>query len=173
MRMKQFGAVTVLGALLAGSAFYPVVAGDAELAAGAAKTCAVPESVSPALRQEILKAREAVWRAWFNYDRKELEIVIPEETVAINSGDGPWEDRAAVIEGSRKFHESGGKLVRLEYPRTEIRLYGDVAILYTTWLTETQTPDGKRDLSSGRGTEIFVRRNGRWINPGWHLDSGK
>ena len=173
MRSKHIGAAALLGALLVGATLFPAAADEMEIVAGAPKTCSVLESVSPALRQEILKAREAVWRAWFNYDRAELEIVIPEETVAINSGDGPWEDRTAVIEGSRKFAESGGKLVRLEYPRTEIRLYGDVAILYTTYLVETQSPDGKRDVSSGRGTEIFVRRDGRWVNPGWHLDSGK
>ena len=63
--------------------------------------------------------------------------------------------------------------MRLEYPRTEIRLYGDVAILYTTYVFEVESPDGKRETSAGRGTEIFVRRNGRWVNPGWHLDSGK
>jgi len=27
-------------------------------------------------------------------------------------------------------------------------------------------------LSAGRGTEVFVRRNGRWVDVGWHLDSG-
>jgi hypothetical protein len=24
--------------------------------------------------------------------------------------------------------------------------------------------------SKGRLTEIFVRQNGRWVHPGWHLD---
>jgi len=172
MRTKQIVMAAVLGAVVAGATLFPPVSGNANVVAAPA-ACSEPTSITPALRQEILKAREAVWRAWFNYDRAELEIVIPEDTVAINSGDGPWEDRAAVIEGSRKFAQGGGKLVRLEYPRTEIRLYGDVAILYTTWLTETQNPDGKREVSSGRGTEIFVRRDGRWVNPGWHLDSSK
>jgi len=23
----------------------------------------------------------------------------------------------------------------------------------------------------GRATEVFVRQNGMWVNPGWHLDS--
>ncbi len=31
----------------------------------------------------------------------------------------------------------------------------------------------KRATSPGRATEVFVRKNGRWTNPGWHLDSGK
>jgi len=32
---------------------------------------------------------------------------------------------------------------------------------------------GKRSVTSGRVTEIFVRRNGKWTNPGWHTDSEK
>jgi ketosteroid isomerase-like protein len=163
---------------MAALAMIAALAGTAMVAPGAGENlapvnCQVSLEVTPALRQEILKAREAVWRAWFANERKELEIVIPEDTIAIGAGDGPWENRAAVLEGARKFAESGAKLVRLEYPRTEIRLYGDVAILYTTYVFETEARDGKRESSAGRGTEIFVRRNGRWVNPGWHLDSGK
>jgi hypothetical protein len=26
---------------------------------------------------------------------------------------------------------------------------------------------------TGRSTEVFLRRNGRWVNPGWHLGSGR
>jgi len=33
--------------------------------------------------------------------------------------------------------------------------------------------NGKRSVNSGRATEIFVRRNGEWVNPGWHTDSFK
>jgi hypothetical protein len=29
----------------------------------------------------------------------------------------------------------------------------------------------KRSQTSGRVTEIFVLRNGKWTNPGWHTDS--
>jgi hypothetical protein len=27
-------------------------------------------------------------------------------------------------------------------------------------------------VDTGRGTEIFVRRNGKWVDVGWHLDNG-
>jgi hypothetical protein len=33
--------------------------------------------------------------------------------------------------------------------------------------------EGKRQISMGRGTEIFVMRNNVLVNTGWHLDSGK
>jgi len=134
--------------------------------------CSTAQPVSPSLQQEILAAREAVWRAWFANDQARLGAAIPEETVAINAGEEAWQGRNEVLESARAFAASGARLVRLEYPRTEIRLYGDVAILYTTYQFEVET-GGERKVSAGRGTEIFIRRDGRWVNPGWHLDSGR
>lgn len=130
------------------------------------------QPLSAKQRQELLRDREAVWRAWFAGDRARLEAVVPEDTIAINAGEEQWHDRTSILAGSRQFAESGAKLVRLEFPRTEIQVYGDTAILYTTYLFETETAGG-RQVQSGRGTELFVHRNGRWANVGWHLDSGK
>jgi hypothetical protein len=53
---------------------------------------------------------------------------------------------------------------------TEIQRFGEVAITYSQFLFETEG-DGKRSLTSGRVTEIFVLRYGKWTNPGWHTDS--
>ena len=131
-----------------------------------------PYTLSAEERRALLTAREGVWRAYFANDAKQLDKVIPAETVAINAGEEPWGDRAAVLAGAAGFAASGGKLVKLEFPKTEVRTYGDVAVLYTTW-AYTLEVDGKEQTASGRGTEIFVRRNGEWVNPGWHLDSGK
>ncbi len=131
-----------------------------------------PYVLTPEQRRELLGAREAVWRAYFANDAQHLDKVIPAETIAINAGEEPWGDRAAVLAGAAGFASSGGKLVKLEFPRTEVQMYGDVAILYTTW-SYTLEMDGKQQTSSGRGTEIFVRREGQWVNSGWHLDSGR
>jgi len=139
----------------------------------AAAPCgSLAQPVSPALRQEILGAREAVWRAWFANDQARLEKVIPEETVAINAGEEAWQGQSEVLESARQFAASGARLVRLDYPRTEIQLFGDVAILYTSYVFEVEA-GGERQVSSGRATEVFVRRDGRWVNPGWHMDSGR
>ena len=62
-------------------------------------------------------------------------------------------------------------LVRLEFPQTEIRAYGYTAILYTKFALETEM-GGKRTTLSGRATEMFVFRHGKWVNVGWHLDTG-
>jgi ketosteroid isomerase-like protein len=97
---------------------------------------------------------------------------LPPEFIGIGWGEGPWSDRAASLAGSEEFARGGGKLTRLEFPRTEIQAYGDVAFVYSTYLVEF-TSEGQPVVQEGRATEVFVRRRGKWLHPGWHLDSGK
>ena len=125
----------------------------------------------PAEREKLLADREAVWRAYFAGDVDALGQALPEELVAINAGEAAWNGRREALEGAAAVRAAGVKLVRLEFPKTEIQVYGDTAILYTTYSYETEA-DGRRESHAGRGTEVFVRRDGRWINSGWHLDSG-
>jgi len=132
-----------------------------------------PLTVSSEIRQQILNAREAVWKAWFANDRSTLDRLIPEEVIAIDNGSGTkWSNRAAVMAGAQNFADSGAKLIRLEFPKSEMQIYGNTIIIYTTYLYEIEK-DGKRTTESGRGTEIFVRRGNEFVNVGWHLDSGK
>lgn len=131
-----------------------------------------PKALSPAQREKLLAVREQVWRAYFTNDKKRLEALVPPETIAINMGEEQWADRTAIFSGAEQFVQSGAKLLRLEFPRTEIQAYGEVAIIYTTYFFEIES-DGQRQTFSGRGTEIFVRRGDSWVNPGWHLDSGR
>jgi Domain of unknown function (DUF4440) len=128
-------------------------------------------TVTPEFRQQILTAREAVWRAWFTNDLPALEKLIPEEAIAIDSGSETWSDRKAIFANAQRFAESGGKLIRLEFPKTELQVYGNTIIVYTTYIAETEV-DGKRNVESGRGTEMFVQRGETLVNVGWHLDSG-
>jgi ketosteroid isomerase-like protein len=132
----------------------------------------IPRLLSDQGKKRLLDAREAVWRAFFSNDRAALERLIPEETLAINAGDNNWENRKAILEGAERFAKSGGKLVRLEFPKTEIQVYGSTAIVYSNYLYELET-GGQRHQQSGRVTEVFVLRKGQWVNPGWHMDSGQ
>jgi hypothetical protein len=131
-----------------------------------------PASLPPQAREQILNAREAVWKAYFTNDRAMLEKLIPEEVIAINEGSEAWADRAAILAGAQRFVASGAKLVKLEFPKTEMQVYGNIVILYTTFLYEIEA-GGKRTTTTGRGTEMFVRRGGDIVNVGWHLDNGK
>jgi hypothetical protein len=75
-----------------------------------------------------------------------------------------------VFDGSARFAASGGKLVRLELPKTEIQAYGQTAIVYSNYVYEIEQ-GGKRSAHSGRVTEVFVFGNDAWVNPSWHMDS--
>jgi hypothetical protein len=131
-----------------------------------------PQPVSAAARDEILKIRESVWRAFFANDQVKLRDLIPEDAVAINADEEAWHRRDSILAGAAEFAKSGARLVELEFPRTEIQVYGATIVLYTTYRYELETA-GQRATYSGRGTEIFVDRAGRLVNVGWHLDSGR
>lgn len=128
-------------------------------------------ALTPGQREELLGAREAVWRAWFSGDSEGLRAAVPEDVIAIDAGSEQWADLDGVQARAAKFVEGGSRLVRLEFPETRIQAYGSVAVLYTTYLFEVEK-QGERTVHTGRGTEVFVRREGRWMNTGWHLDSG-
>ena len=123
-------------------------------------------------KKSLLDAREAVWRAYFANDRAKLEELLPPELIAINNGDEKWSRRDDVLAGAKDFAGNGGKLVRLEFSDTEIQAYGYTAIVYSKFLYEIEN-GGKQFTQAGRATEMFVFRDGKWRNNGWHLDSGK
>ncbi len=75
-----------------------------------------------------------------------------------------------MIAAAEAFARSGRKLVSLNFPRTEKQVFGDVAILYSTYVAELEQK-GRKSVQRGRATEVFVWRNGVWQNAGWHLDS--
>ena len=119
----------------------------------------------------LLEDRQAIWQAWFTNDRSRLEQLLPNSVIAINNGDTTWQDRSAVLASAEAFARGGGKLVSLTFPKTERQVFGDVAILYSTYVAELDQK-GKRSVQRGRASEIFVWRNGVWQNAGWHLDAG-
>jgi hypothetical protein len=141
--------------------------------AGALAILIVADSAArPDDRTELLKVREQVWRAWFVNDTKTLDALVPPDTIVISSGEEKWKNQSDILQSAARFQANGGKLIRLEFPRTETQRFGDVAITYSQYLYETEV-DGKRSLTSGRVTEIFVLRHGKWTNPGWHTDTEK
>ncbi len=121
---------------------------------------------------DLLKVRESVWRAWFAGDQKALQQLVPAETLVISAGDKEWKGQSEVLRESADFHASGAKLTRLEFPKTRVQHFGDVAIVWSEYLLEIES-NGKKTTSGGRATEIFVWRDGAWLNPGWHTDAEK
>lgn len=109
-------------------------------------------------RSELLKVPESVWRAWFANDTKTLGKLVPPDTIVISAGEEQWKTQTEVFRAAAEFKTVGGKLIQLEFPHTEVQRFGEVAIIWSTYLVETET-NGKRSLTSGRVTDIFVRRH--------------
>jgi ketosteroid isomerase-like protein len=128
-----------------------------------------PGKLSESEKKSLFEAREAVWRAYFAGDRATLEKLLPGELLTMDPGSAEWGNRPAVLESSAGFAAGGGKLIRLEFPKAEIQVYGYTAIVYSNYLYEIEQ-GGKSFTNSGRATEVFVYRNGGWVNPSWHLD---
>lgn len=135
-----------------------------------ARQMTLPATLPPPARQQLLTAREAVWRAYFTNDQAQLDKLVPADTIVLEGPlEKPFVKKAEILESARQGAQAGNKLIRLEFPQTEIQLYGNTAIIYTTYLYELENPKGERHTSTGRATEIFVHRDGAWVNPGWHL----
>jgi hypothetical protein len=132
---------------------------------------AAPRPLGDQMKKRLLDAREAAWRAFFAGDRATLEKLLPEETLAIEAGDNNWSNRQKILNDAVEFAKTG-RLLKLEFPKTEIQMYGFTAVLYSNYSYELET-GGQKINRSGRVTEVFVLRKGQWVNPGWHMDSGK
>jgi Domain of unknown function (DUF4440)/SnoaL-like domain len=127
-----------------------------------------PTQVNDSTRKALLEAREAVWRAKFLEDPS----LIPPEAIGIVEWTDQWKHRDDVIAGAKTAVTNGLKITRLEFPKTEIQLFGDTAVLYSTYIYEAEFSGRSAGLETGRATEVFVLRNGKWLNAGWHIDSG-
>jgi ketosteroid isomerase-like protein len=119
---------------------------------------------------ELLKVRRSVWLVWLANDQEALKRLVPDDTVVISAGEAKWKHQAEVLQSAADFHAAGGKLISLEFPRTEVQHFGDVAIIWSEYVLQVEV-GGKREKTAGRVTEIFVKRNGQWTNAGWHTDS--
>lgn len=134
---------------------------------------ALTSPLDDATRTGLLAFRDSVWRAWFAGDTAFLKRALPADFLSIPFGDDTaWANRDQTVAGSAGYASSGGKLTRLEFPRTEVQISGNTAIILTTYRMELEN-GGKRSNFAGRATEIFVRKDGQWLHPSWHLDSGK
>jgi ketosteroid isomerase-like protein len=103
-----------------------------------------------------------------------LDKLVPADTIVLEvAQEKPFVKKAEILEAAKQLAQSGQKLVRLEFPQTEMQVYGNTAILYTTYVYELENSQGVRHTSTGRATEIFVYRQGAWVNPGWHLTPDK
>jgi len=125
------------------------------------------QAVDAKTKAELESAREAVWRAWFAGDSVALERLIPSALAA--GTPWAWEDRALTFKGARDIAARGLRLVDLRFDSTSIDLRDDVALMRARFTYVLQGRAGIPVTTSGIAAEVFVRENGRWVNPFWYL----
>ena len=155
---------------------------DGEWNQVASNICRLPEDIASSIsmaqpisaesRASLLKTREEVWRAFFTNDAEKLAKVIPSEAIAINPGEAEFSGQSSIFSAAKAFAGSGAKLVKLEFPVTEMQFYGATVIMYSNYVYELEN-GSKKEAYSGRASEIFVLRDDVWVNTGWHMDDGK
>jgi hypothetical protein len=124
--------------------------------------------LDPDERAALLKAREAVWRAWFAGDQATLTKLLPPDLITIEPGSTTFGTRTSTLEGSQGFAAGSGKLTHLAFPSTELQVYGNTAILYTSYEMDLAN-GGQSRTERGMATEVFLLKNGQWLNTGWQL----
>jgi hypothetical protein len=136
--------------------------------------CASGEAASQTLAgidPALAKVQREVWDVWFAGDTVRLKEIIPPDLVVINSGGGNFSSFRDEVASSANFSRSGGRLLELTFPEMRVQQFGDVVVVYTQYrLAFVMGSDTTRQ--SGRATEVFVKRDGKWVNPAWHMDSG-
>jgi len=131
--------------------------------------CPLHAGIKTGVDHDVLAAREAAWRAYFGGDVEVLGALLPPEFIGIGMNDAPFADRATTLHGARAFRERGGRLVRVAFPETRAQRLGDAVVLYGRFEAVIESGGSEHTLR-GRLTEMFVRRSGKWVHPGWHLD---
>jgi ketosteroid isomerase-like protein len=124
-------------------------------------------SIDPLLRAELVQAREAVWRAFFQGDSAALVMLLPERMIAMD------ENRAGIIHDAIGFARNGGKYVGMEFTDETFFVDGNSAVLWSHYVAHLTDGAGKATEMKGRAIELFVKQDGRWVNPHWHLDAEK
>ena len=77
--------------------------------------------------------------------------------IAIDSDSEEWSDRKTIFAHAQAFADSGSKLVKLEFPKTEMQIYGNTVLIYTTYVYEIER-NGQRDLARACNGDVCAPR---------------
>ena len=131
-----------------------------------AAVAAKSDVIDEVTRTAVLAAREAIWRAWFAHDTAALRRLLPRSTTAGEGGG--WESRDEIVAGSLQSAASGRRLVDIRFDDTRMHANGNVVVVFSNYTLELEH-EGRRNTVTGSASEVFVRVDGIWQNPFWHL----
>jgi hypothetical protein len=140
--------------------------------AGALSMTTTLGAQSMTLEQQLVAARDTVWRAFFRNDTALLRRYIPPAAAtAEGAAEMRWRGRSEIMRSARDFVASKARFVDVVFDNTQIAPSGHSALVQSNYQVITES-DGRRDTTRGRATELFVRQGMTWINPYWQLEEG-
>ena len=114
--------------------------------------------------------RADVWMAWLRNDTTRLKAILAPELVTASGADSLFHTLGETLAQSAEYRKAGGKFVGVSFTATRTHWIGDVAVMFSRYRPELEAADGTRRITRGRATEVFARRDGRWVHTSWHLD---
>ena len=116
-----------------------------------------PPSDSEAAISKTLQATEQAWlNAEKNHDAATFEKIVADDWIAI-SPEGKSQTKAERAAEIKASHIDSATLANMK-----VRVFGDTAVVTGTD-DETTVEDGKKSTDHYVWTDVFVKRNGKWL----------
>jgi ketosteroid isomerase-like protein len=109
--------------------------------------------------QAILQIERDIMAAIKNKDAASLAPILADEFI-YRTHFGAEADKAAFLESISSFPV---EILSLRGDELKVNVYGEVAVLTGVQFAEARPPEGEAEESAVAFTDIFVRREGRWL----------
>lgn len=109
--------------------------------------------------ETLLQIERDIMAAIKSKDRAALEPMLAEEFI-YRTHFGAEADKTAFLESIASFPV---EILSLRGEELKVNVYGETAVLTGVQIAEARPPEGETEESVVAFTDVFVRRNGRWL----------
>lgn len=109
--------------------------------------------------EEILALERDIMNAIKNKDAATLEPMLADDFV-YRTHFGAESDKAEFLKAIAAFPV---EIIALRGEELKVNVYGETAVLTGLQLAEARPPEGKAEESVVAFTDVFIRREGRWL----------
>lgn len=111
-------------------------------------------------QEEVLSTLQDLWRYSSAGDIESWYALVSEDYRGWSVADPMPFDKEA---SRRRNSQRVWRRVFYRIHPLAIDLHGDVAIVFYSFVADTELPDGSRSTSTGRWTDVFRKEGGRWL----------